>query len=563
MPVVTFAPSGASAEIPVGGSLLDAARLARVRLEAPCNGVGTCGKCRVQLDAAGQANARVVATRNLSAGQVAQGFVLLCSTLAEGDLEVTVPGAGERGLRILEDGLRLDLPVAPAIRKRFDAERRCTFVSSGDRLLAEEAGDSTTRLYGVAVDIGTTTLVASLLDLGTGARVGSVSALNPQVAHAQDVLSRVQIASQPDGLALLHGELMAEIDLMIGLLATEARIPRRRIYEVVVAGNTCMMHLAANVSPEPLGRFPYVPALQGSEYHLAAPLGLRIAAGGEMFLPPLISGFVGSDITAGMLANDLAQARGTTLFVDIGTNGEMVLARDGRLQATSTAAGPAFEGMNIACGMRAARGAIERVVIAAGDIAIATIDNADAVGICGSGLLDAIAAMAVLGVIDRSGRFTRDPASLSPPLRARLRPREGKPAFFLAGDIYLGQRDIRQVQLAKAAVRAGIETMLRRNGLAPAELDRALVAGSFGYHLTTRSLIDIGLFPAELGGRVVYVGNTARTGAEALLINAASRADLQRISRAVEPVELATDPQFTDIFVAAMGFPAPALVGVS
>ena len=282
-----------------------------------------------------------------------------------------------------------------------------------------------------------------------------------------------------------------------------------------------------------------------------------------MFLPPLISGFVGSDITAGMLATDLAQARETTLFVDIGTNGEMVLARDGRLQATSTAAGPAFEGMNIACGMRAARGAIERVVIAAGDIAIATIDNADAVGICGSGLLDAIAAMAVLGVIDRSGRFTRDPASLSPPLRARLRPREGKPAFFLAGDIYLGQRDIRQVQLAKAAVRAGIETMLRRIGLAPAELDRALVAGSFGYHLTTRSLIDIGLFPAELGGRVVYVGKTARTGAEALLINAASRADLQRISRAVEPVELATDPQFTDIFVAAMGFPAPALVGVS
>ena len=563
MPVVTFAPSGASAEIPAGGSLLDAARLARVRLEAPCNGVGTCGNCRVRLDAAGQANARVVATRNLSAEQVAQGFVLLCSTLAEGDLEVTVPGAGERGLRILEDGLRLDLPVQPAIRKQFDAERRCTIVSSGDRLLGEEGGDSTTRLYGVAVDIGTTTLVASLLDLGTGARVGSVSALNPQVTHAQDVLSRVQIAAQPDGLALLHGELMAEIDRMIGLLAAEARIPRRRIYEVVVAGNTCMMHLAANVSPEPLGRFPYVPALQGNEYHLAAPLGLRIAADGEMFLPPLISGFVGSDITAGMLATDLTRARGTTLFVDIGTNGEMVLAHDGRLQATSTAAGPAFEGMNIGCGMRAARGAIERVVIAGDDLSIATIDDAEAAGICGSGLLDAVAAMAVLGVIDRSGRFTRDPAPLPPPLRARLRPRDGKPAFFLAGDIYLGQRDIRQVQLAKAAVRAGIETMLRRNGLAPAELDRALVAGSFGYHLTTRSLIDIGLFPAELEGRVVYVGNTARTGAEALLINAAARADLQRISRAVEPVELATDPHFTDIFVAAMGFPAPAPVGVS
>ena len=208
MPVVTFMPSGASAEIPVGGSLLDAARLARVRLEAPCNGVGTCGKCKVRLDCGGRAQARVVATRNLSDEEVADGCVLLCSTLAEGDLDVAVPGAGERGLRILEDGLRLDLPVQPAIRKRFDPDRRCTVVSLGERVLAEEAGDTTTRLYGVAVDIGTTTLVASLLDLGTGARVGSVSALNPQVTHAQDVLSRVQIASQPEGLALLHGELI-------------------------------------------------------------------------------------------------------------------------------------------------------------------------------------------------------------------------------------------------------------------------------------------------------------------------------------------------------------------
>jgi uncharacterized 2Fe-2S/4Fe-4S cluster protein (DUF4445 family) len=560
MPVVTFSPSGLRAEIPAGGSLLDAARLARVRLEAPCNGTGTCGKCRVKLDAQSRTRVRIVASRNLSAEDAAQGWALLCCTLAEGDLEVTLPGSGERGLRILEDGVRLDLPLQPAIAKRFDPKLNRTFVLSGDRQLAEEEGNTATRLYGVAVDIGTTTLVASLLDLGTGARVGSVSALNPQTAHAQDVLSRVQIASQPEGLALLHSELNAEIDRMIGLLASEARIPRRRIYEIVVAGNTCMLHLAANVSPEPLGRFPYTPALEGGDYLAAAPLGLRIAAEGEVFIPPLISGFVGADITVGVLATDLANAAGNTLFVDIGTNGEMVLARDGRLQATSTAAGPAFEGMNIACGMRAARGAIERVTIEADDIRIATIDGAEAIGICGSGLLDAVAAMAVLGVIDRTGRFTRDAEALSPALRARLRPRDGKPAFYLEGDVYLSQRDIRQVQLAKAAVRAGIDTMLRRNGLAPAALDRALVAGSFGYHLTTRSLIDIGLFPAELEGKVTYVGNTARTGAEALLTNAEARTALLSVTRAVEAVDLATEPEFTDIFVAAMGFPEAAPV---
>jgi uncharacterized 2Fe-2S/4Fe-4S cluster protein (DUF4445 family) len=559
MPIVTFAPSGVSAEIPAGGSLLDAARLARVRLQAPCNGTGTCGKCRVKLDEAGQGRARIVPNRNLPPELAAEGWALLCSTLALDDLEVTVPGSGERGLRILEDGVRLDLPVQPAITKRFDSGRRCTVVRSGDRVLGEEGGDSTTRLYGVAVDIGTTTLVAALLDLGTGARVGSVSALNPQVAHGQDVLSRVQIASQPEGLALLHGQLMAEIDRMIGLLAAEARVPRRRIYEVVAAGNTCMMHLAANVSPEPLGRFPYTPALEGNESRAAAPLGLHIAVCGEVFLPPLISGFVGADITVGILATGLAAAEEATLFVDIGTNGEMVLARDGRLQATSTAAGPAFEGMNIACGMRAARGAIERVTVGADDISVATIDDADAVGLCGSGLIDAVAAMVVSGVIDRSGRFTRDPGRLPPLIRARLRPLEGKTVFHLDAEVYLSQRDLRQVQLAKAAVRAGIDTMLARNGLAPAALGRVLVAGSFGYHLTTASLIDIGLFPAELEDRVSYVGNTARTGAEALLINADARAALERTTRAVESIELATDPKFADVFVASMAFPTREL----
>nr|WP_294501774.1 ASKHA domain-containing protein [uncultured Rhodopila sp.] len=563
MPIVTFSPSGASAEIPAGGTLLDAARLARVRLEAPCNGVGTCGKCRVRLDEASRARARIVATRNLSAEQVADGFVLLCSTLADGDLEVTVPGSGERGLRILEDGVRLDLPLNPTLRKRFDAERRCTVVSAGERVLAEEGGDTTTRLYGVAVDIGTTTLVASLLDLGTGARVGSASALNPQVTHAQDVLSRVQIASEPEGLALLHGELMAEIDRSIGLLAAEARIPRRRIYEVVIAGNTCMMHLAAAISPEALGRFPYTPALSGHEHRPAAALGLHIASCGEVYFPPIISGFVGSDITVGVLATDLAAAEGVTLFVDIGTNGEMVLARDGELQATSTAAGPAFEGMNIACGMRAARGAIERVAIERDDIRTATIDEAEAVGICGSGLFDAVAAMAVLGIIDSSGRFTRKAETLPAPLRARLRPLDGKTVFYLDGEIYLSQRDIRQVQLAKAAVRAGIDTMLLRNGLTPAQLDRALVAGSFGYHLTTRSLIDIGLFPAELDGKVSFVGNTARTGAEALLTNDEARETLRLVTSRVEAVELATDPDFTKVFVAAMAFPAPVSPALS
>lgn len=555
MPLVRFRSHDVEIDVPAGSSLLDAVRRAHIRLEAPCNGGGTCGKCKLLLDADARRQARVLGSRNLTQDEAAAGWVLLCSTLVEGDLALDLPGQAERGLRILEQGRRADLPVAPWTVKRHIPERRITEVWSGAVLLAEEEGDTSTRIYGAAVDIGSTTLVVTLLDLCTGARIGTMSALNPQAVHAQDVLSRIQLGSKSDGLALLHGEVMGEIDRLIGVLAAEARVPRRRIYEVVLAGNTCMLHLAAKVDPEPLGRFPYTPVLAGDQHLSARALGLAVNPVALVYIPPLVSGFVGADITAGILSTGLAGARGVTLFVDIGTNGEMVLARDGRLQATSTAAGPAFEGMNIACGMRAARGAIERVSLVGGDVTLGTIDDAPATGLCGSGLLDAVAELAVHGLLDPSGRFTKNRDALPPGLRSRFVSRDGKAVFQLTPEVYLSQGDIRQVQLAKGAVRAGIDILLGRNGLTASDVDHALIAGSFGYHLTVKSLVDIGLFPAEFAGKVDYVGNTACTGAETLLTNAASRADLVRVVAAVDPVELANDEGFTKAFVAAMAFP--------
>jgi len=555
MPQITFHPHDVSIEVPAGSSLLDAARRARIRLEAPCNGGGTCGKCKVQLGEEAFAKARIVDNRNLSPEDQQNGWVLLCSTLVESDLTVTLPGGAERGLRILEHGQSLDLPLAPVISKRHRPDENITEVLLGDQLLGQEAGETTTRTYGVAVDIGSTTLVASLIDLGTGSQVGTASALNPQATHAQDVLSRIKLASDAEGLALLHSEVAAEIDRLIGVLAFEARIPRRRIYEVVFAGNTCMQHLAANISPEPLGRYPYTPTMTGSQHLPASALGLSIAPFAVVYFPPIVSGFVGADITAGVLSTALAEAKGVTLFVDIGTNGEMVLARNGFLQATSTAAGPAFEGMNIACGMRAARGAIEKVEIIDGAVTFKTIDEAPPIGLCGSGLLEAVAELAAHGVVESSGRFTKDRSGLAPKLQAAFHERDGKPVFHLTPDVYLSQGDIRQVQLAKGAVRAGIDVLLGRNALTAGDVDRALIAGSFGYHLSVRSLVDIGLFPPEFAGKVEYVGNTSRTGAEALLTHAPSRQHLDRVVKEIEPVELANDDAFTKIFVAAMSFP--------
>jgi len=406
------------------------------------------------------------------------------------------------------------------------------------------------------VDIGTTTLVASLVDLRTGVEAASESALNPQALHAQDVLSRIQLGSSPEGLALLQGELIQELNRLVAVLTTEVGVAPHHIYEAVLSGNTAMLHLAAGVNPEPLGQFPYTPALRGGQHLLAQDLGLALHPQALVYLPPILSAYVGADITSGVLATRLDQAKGVTLFVDIGTNGEMVLAVDGRLAATSTAAGPAFEGMNITCGMRAARGAIEGFAVEAGAIVVKTIGHAEALGLCGSGLVDLVGELAYTGALGPSGRFAK--SHPQPELHGRLETVEGKIRFQVAGPVHLTQKDVRQVQLAKGAVRAGIELLLKSEGLSPSDVDRVLIAGSFGYHLRTRSLVNLGLLPPEFADRVEFVGNTSKTGGKAFLLNASLREEMAELAKRVTLVELANDPTFEKTFVAALAFPEPA-----
>lgn len=556
MSVVHFLPKDVLVEVPEGTTLLDAARKAAVRVDAPCNGAGTCGKCRARFDAETLQKLLVRPNRKISDEDLSAGWVLLCSTEIHGDVTVVLDENREKGLQILEKGLELELDLQPWISKHFDAKTETTIVTAGHIPIAQEKGDTTDQIFGIAVDIGSTTVVASLLDLTKGTKIASLSALNPQATHAQDVLSRITLGSTPEGLALLHREITSEINRMIVAMSENYKVNRSHIYEIVLAGNTCMLHLVANMDPKTLGYFPYASSLDGAHHVSARSIGIHIAESALAYLPPVVSGFVGADITVGVLATSLAKSQGVTLFVDIGTNGEMVLASDGKMQATSTAAGPAFEGMNIACGMRAGNGAIERVdVDEAGRVHIKTIGNTKAVGICGSGLMDAVALLVRYAVVESSGRFTKDKSKLLIDLRERLADRNGKTVFYLTPDVYLTQGDLRQVQLAKGAVRAGIDVLLARNGLSAAEVDRALIAGSFGYHLTTRSLVDIGLFPVEFDGRVEYVGNTSRTGAEALLLNSSARNELQEIVATIDSVELATDESFTQTFVAAMAFP--------
>jgi len=547
---VSFPKQGLTVEILPGETLVEAVRRAGLALETPCDGSGTCGKCRVKATPHSALAPGAASDDILSDSERSQGWVLACQAQALDDLVVELEESSNDGMQILRDGHEADATLDPWFRKRFDGA--LTEVLAGAVSVAKEPGDTTRALFGLSVDIGTTTLVTALIDLRTGKELESASSLNPQARRAQDVLSRIKLGSESEGLELLRGEVIAEINQHISEVCSAAKVSNTDIWEIVFSGNTTMLHLATGVNPASLGKYPYTPALDGGRHLWAADLGLAIAGQGLVYLPPIMSAYVGADITSGMLATRLHEQPGVILFVDIGTNGEMALAVNGVLTATSTAAGPAFEGMNISCGMRANRGAIERVSLDDGEIRVKTIADAEPVGLCGSGLLDAVGELAHRGGVDANGRFRSSDAAW--PWRSRWVALDGKTVFRLAGPVYLSQKDIRQVQLAKAAVRAGIELMLKANNLAPAQVDRVLIAGSFGFHLKTDSLIHLGLLPREFQGRVEFVGNTSKSGGRVFLLDQSSRVLMKSVTERVRVLEMANDPAFEKTFVRAISF---------
>ena len=549
MATVHFIHQNVKIPIAAGTRLLDAAHAAGIAVETPCDGAGTCGKCRARVIAQRSQYVEEGAHGLLTEAERKAGWVLACQTFIHGDSQVEVEPTASDGLRILSNGQTVEVEIAPWIDKSFDDSAALTQVRAGALPLLTEEGDTTRHLYGVAVDIGTTTLVTALIDLHDGRELALASHLNPQARHAQDVLSRIKLGSNPEGLRTLQAELLQELNRQVGEVAGRAGVQVEHIYEAVFSGNTTMLHLATGTNPASLGKYPYTPVFTGG-YVPAAQVGLAISPRGVIYVPPIMSAYVGSDITSGILATRLAESRGVVLFVDIGTNGEMALGVDGRLTATSTAAGPAFEGMNIACGMRASRGAIESVSFSDNGVQIKTIGNAEPVGLCGSGLLDVVGELAAQGGVDKTGRFQTSGKCW----KDHWELLDGKPVFRLAGPVYLSQKDVRQVQLAKAAVRAGIDLLLKANNLAAEEVDRVLIAGSFGFHLRTASLLNLGLLPGEFRDRVEFVGNTSKAGAQAFLLNRHTRDVMQRVVQQVQVVELANDPRFEKTFTQSLGF---------
>ncbi len=606
---VRFEPSGRTVYVLPGTTLFEAAARAGLVLQSPCGGRGTCGKCRVRV-VEGDCPATEVCTRALGAEPVAGGARLACQARVFNDCVVSVPRASlfESRTRILTEGQEQAVAVDPAISKRFvelpeptnedeaadlrrleraldrpvhvhlDVLRRLpgnlrrsnfrgTAVLCDDRLVDFEPGDTTDEAFGVAFDLGTTTVVAVLMDCVQGRDRGVAAEMNPQVAFGDDVISRImQVREDPAALGRLQAEVVRTMNDLIGRLCAGAGVSRERIYEVTVAGNTTMQHLFCGISPAALGEVPFPPAFHRGLMLSARETGLAIHPNGRLYVFPNIGGFVGGDTVAGILAAGLQRRNRPTLFVDIGTNGEIVLAHDGRLLATSTAAGPAFEGARITAGMRATDGAIEKVLLNEHDIVFNVIGNTQPAGICGTALIDLTAVLLRAGVIDSTGRILgadEAPAALPGKIKARLRETDGHVDFLLVpaqesgtGEaIYLYQKDIRELQLASGAIRAGVLILLRKAGIAPEDLDAVLLAGGFGNFIRRKNARRIGLLPPVPTERIRFVGNASSMGAKAALLNRVARREAEAIAESAEHVDLSLDPEFQMEFGMAMLFP--------
>lgn len=532
---VTFLPEGRRIAVAEGITLLQAAREVGLNLEAPCDGRGSCGKCRVRVSGqlAPPDDFEVSQLGNL----LSSGTRLACRTKIYGAVQAQIESNGRESFVALTEARSSQWSFDPPVRNRYQAGCPC---------------------YGIALDIGTTSIAAELIDLVNGQSLGMEACLNPQTEYGGDVLTRISFAAEhTNGTQMLQAKAVEGICNLIERLTAVHGIGREDIYEMTVAGNTTMLHLFLGVSPQSLAQAPFRPAFTQQVDVNPETVGVHMAKGGVITLLPSAAAFIGADIVAGLLAVRRGFFSGTTLFIDIGTNGEIVVSKNGKLAAASSAAGPALEGMNISCGCRAEAGAMEAVAIDDNyNINIDVIGAAPLRGICGSGLIDLIAELVRCGLIEPNGRFARK-NKLPTVLVSRLVDINERPAFMVSdeGRIYLSQKDVRQVQLAKGAIAAAIDLLLQKLNITYADIEEILVAGAFGAHLKPSSLIGIGLLPPECQEKIRFVGNTAKEGAKAVLLNQQAASDVVALAQAIEVIDLSCQPEFQDCFIKALSYP--------
>ena len=601
---VNFTPSGQEVRVPPGVSVFDAASWNGLAIDSTCGGHGTCKKCKIQV-LEGEVPVSRLDIRAFTPEQLKDGWRLACVARANSNLKIDVPplatrpkaatvgvgrqvilrpGVQKRYVELTEPSLhdqRTDidrlrdamedlqfeadlnvLRVLPTVLRK--SEYKVTAVVVGEKLIAVEPGDTSEQNFAIGIDLGTTTVVATLLDLVTGTPMAVKSMLNKQQPFGADVISRISAAMMdPQAGPLMQKAALDTFNELIEEVTSEAKVDKNQIYALSIAGNATMVQLLLGVDPEPVGVAPFITAAQTWPIMTAGEIGIDVLPSARCYTFPSFGAYVGGDIVAGVLATGMDRDKRTRLLIDVGTNCEIVLSNGDTMLSTAAPAGPAFEAASIACGMRAADGAIEVVQIKEGELVLGVIGDATPIGICGSGLVDAVYALHKVGLLDDSGKFVTDEQAkeIAPKIADRLITREeGDRVFNLFGEgssaVYLSQRDVRELQFAKASIATGWRLLLEELNLKDEDVQQVLLAGSFGSYLSPTSAVGIGLVPKLPVMRIVSAGNVAGEGAKMVLLSDTERHGADALLEEVRYVELSDRSDFQEKFFVELALPS-------
>jgi len=612
---VTFYPDNKAIEIEKDRTILSAAVSAGIYINSVCGGDGVCGRCRVRIR---KGNAYIPADSILTPQERSENFCLACLATVQSDLEVEIPEQSrldftKSGEQVFTETEEVQAPPGEGLGKKFrhmplarkvylnlskpdmednisdlerlyrhldlepytglsnikqlgdllrDAEWRVT-ATLADRdgiteLMSIEAGDTTRRNYGVCFDIGTTTISGQLVDLNNSKVLGTKAAYNKQAAFGSDIISRIIHAQKQEGLPELHNIVVDAVNEIIRELVAQHHLDLNDLSVILFVGNTTMIHLLLEIDPSYIRKEPYVPTINFAPVIRASEIGIHIKPRGLLYCLPGVSSYVGADTTAGVLSTGLYRQKELGILIDIGTNGEIALGNDEFLVSAAASAGPAFEGSGVACGMRASSGAIQRVKIDPEkmNVAYETIGGAKPLGICGSGYIDALAEMLQCGIIDKSGKLkTAD--------SRRARDGENGREFILVfkeqsgsgADIVITEADIENIKRAKAAIYSATSVLMRKVELTFKQIARIFIAGGFGTYLDIENAVKIGLLPDIERKKFSFVGNSALSGARQALVSGEALATAKDIARKMTYIELSTEQQYMDEYMAALFFP--------
>lgn len=584
-----------------GKTLLEILLSENVFVDNPCNGKGVCGKCKVRVVSGIPGDLSSTEKQLLKQEEIDTGVRLSCLIRPDSDMELELMQK-ERKHNVLNSGYVPEFAKDPDIRKQLiriqkpfltdqtsfedqvSRQTECPVIPAEvlsrihfheglytavlhetDKgqleLMALEEGDTSELLYGVAIDIGTTTVVTSLVNMRTSEEAANDSMINAQKHFGLDVLTRItyELENPEDGAARLQEAIVASINAMIGNVCRDAGIERKQIYEIAVGANSTMMHMLLGVDAVSIGKSPYAPMFVKARDIAAESIGLKAASGARLYCLPSVSSYIGADIVAGAYVCGLQETNQNVLFIDIGTNGEIVFSNHGELLCCSCAAGPALEGMNISSGMRACEGAIEDMKISEEGIHVKTIGDEPPAGFCGSGIMAAVKELIRTGIVRKDGAFVKpDKLEETDYRRSMLQFNGKKREFVIAKEpasLLVTQGDVRQVQLAKGAILSGFYALLNQAGKQMKDLDQVMIAGQFGAHLPADSLIGAGILPEEIRDKLVYVGNSSKTGAYMALMSRTAKREMEELAGKMEYVELGTIEGYERLFADCLIFP--------